>query len=129
MSNWKNLEQDVGNWLKTLANSKVHFRNSNQAIPGFPFDGFRSDGLLTDDNILLAVEIEAGQMHPDTNVGKYWLLHEQFKPYQKIILFHVYTPDFNSYGWRLNLGEFMLRKCRQIYHLSTYCLIIEKISL
>ena len=71
MSNWKNLEQDVGNWLKTLANSKVHFRNSNQAIPGFPFDGFRSDGLLTDDNILLAVEIEAGQMHPDTNVGKY----------------------------------------------------------
>jgi hypothetical protein len=87
----------------------MEFRNRNQAIPGFPWDGFRSDGVLTNGRDLLAVEVEAGQMHPDTNVGKYWLLYTR-KTYANIVLIHVYTPAFNSYGWRKALGEFYAQK-------------------
>jgi len=68
--------------------------------------------MITDGKILVAIEVEAGQMHPDTNVGKYWLLHDEFKKYEKIILFHVYTPDYNSYGWRKKLAEFYASKMR-----------------
>ncbi len=109
MSTWKQLEGDLCTWLRGLARPGLEYRGPNQAIPGFPYDGFRSDGLLTDGRTLLALEVEAGQMHPDTNVGKYWLLHDRH-PYERIVLFHVYTPDFNSYGWRLTLGEFYARK-------------------
>lgn len=112
MNQWKSLEHDVSYWLKSLSTNEVHFRNSFQAIPGFPTSGFRSDGLLANKDILVAVEIEAGQTHPDTNVGKYWLLYSEFKPYKKISLFHVYTPEFNSYGWRLRLGEFYANKMK-----------------
>ena len=112
MPQWKQLERDVGDWLKSFATDGIQFRNSFQAIVGFAFDGFRSDGMLTNGDILLAVEVEASQMHPDTNVGKYWLLHDEFKAYKKIILFHAYTPTFNSYGWRLRLGEFYANKMK-----------------
>jgi hypothetical protein len=53
----------------------------------------------------LALEVEVRQTHPDTNVGKYWLLSEHCK-YERVTLFHVYTPAYNSYGWRKALGEF-----------------------
>lgn len=80
--------------------------------------------MLSNDNVLLAVEIEAGQTHPDTNVGKYWLLHSKYKHYKKFILFHVYTPDFNSYGWRKEIGEFyagkMLLEIQMDYILLDY---------
>ena len=112
MPQWKQLERDAGNWLKSFETDRVSFRNSFQAIIGFPSDGFRSDGLLTDGDVLLAVEIEAGQTHPDTNVGKYWFLHDNFQAYTKIILFHAYTPAFNSYGWRLRLGKFYANKIK-----------------
>ena len=58
---------------------------------------------------MLALEVEVKQTHPDTNVGKYWLLSEHH-PYEKVILFHVYTPAYNSYGWRKTLGEFYASK-------------------
>lgn len=112
MSNWKQLEEDIGQWLSTFASERINFRNAHQAIVGFPSDGFRSDGMLSDDYLLLAVEVEAGQTHPDTNTGKYWLLNAKHKSYRKIILFHVYTPDFNSYGWRKTLAEFYVEKMR-----------------
>lgn len=66
--------------------------------------------MLTDGQSLLAVEVEAGQTHPDTNTGKYWLLGSQYQQYNKIILIHAYTPDFNSYGWRKELAEFYISK-------------------
>ncbi len=109
---WKHLEQDITNWLSSYSSDSVEFRNSYQAIVGFPSDGPRSDGMLSGKNTLIAVEIEAGQTHPDTNVGKYWLLHAKYKQYKKYILFHIYTPDFNSYGWRKKLGEFYACKMR-----------------
>ena len=112
MADWKRLEADIVGWLSGFASESVEFRNSFQAIIGFPSDGFRSDGMLTDGNILIAVEVEAGQTHPDTNTGKYWLLSAKHKAYEKIVLFHVYTPDFNSYGWRQRLGEFYVEKMR-----------------
>lgn len=110
MTNWKQLERDICQWLATFASEGIEFRNSYQAIVGFPSGGFRSDGMLADDRILVAVEVEAGQTHPDTNTGKYWLLAAEHKPYEKIVLFHVYTPDFNSYGWRKKLAEFYVER-------------------
>jgi hypothetical protein len=109
MPDWKQLEGDLSVWLQSFSRPGVEFRGPYQAIPGFPYDGFRSDGLLTDGSVLVAIEVEAGQMHPDTNVGKYWLLGRHYE-YRKIVLFHVYTPDFNSYGWRKQLGEFYAEK-------------------
>jgi len=124
MSIWKHLEQEIAQWLKGCAIGQLEFRNPNQAIIGFPLDGFRSDGMLTDRRILVAVEVEAGQMHPDTNVGKYWLLHQVYCQYQRVILFHIYTPDFNSYGWRLKLGQFYAQKMQEDmpfeYHFLDY---------
>ena len=110
MIDWTRLEQDLGDWLSSYEGDKLQYRNSHQAIIGYPSDGFRSDGMLTDGKVLIAVEIEAGQMHPDTNVGKYWLLQTENVPYEKIILVHVYTPRFDSYGWRKKLGEFYAKK-------------------
>lgn len=66
--------------------------------------------MLTDGEVLIAIEIEAGQTQPDINVGKYWLLYEKYKQYKKIILYQVYTPSFDSYGWRKKLGEFYVTK-------------------
>ena len=110
-SKWKQMENDLSSWLKTFTRNGIHFRNSRQAIIGFPSDGFRSDGMLTDNKVLIAIEVECGQTHPDTNTGKYWLLYKT-KPYKKIILFHIYTPDFNSYGWRKKLAEFYIEQMK-----------------
>lgn len=66
--------------------------------------------MLANDSILMAVEVEAGQTHPDTNTGKYWLLYAQHKRYTKIILFHIYTPDSRSNKWRKKLAEFYVEK-------------------
>jgi len=59
--------------------------------------------------LLRSLAVEAGQTHPDTNVGKYWLLSEHHV-YSSVVLFHIYTPRYNSYGWRKTLGEFYARK-------------------
>lgn len=61
---------------------------------------------------LLALEVEAGQNHPDTNVGKYWYLGD-FRKFDKIVLFHIYTPIFNSWGWRKALSEFYAKQMRE----------------
>ncbi len=110
---WFNLESDIGRWLEKKYSPKLQFKNSYQSIVGFPSNGFRSDGMITDGKTLLAVEIEAKQMHPDTNTGKYWLLHKKYKQYQKIILFHVFTPFFDSYGWRKALAEFYVTEMKK----------------
>jgi len=110
VSVWRQLERDVSNWLSTFASTGIQFRNPYQAILGFPSDGFRSDGMLANDHILIAIEVEAGQTHPDTNTGKYWLLNVEYKLYKKTVLFHTYTPDFRSYPWRKKLSEFYVKK-------------------
>ena len=120
------MEGELTLWLKQKATNGLIYRGPRQSIPGFNQNlsqgnniGFRSDGLLTDEKSLLALEIEAAQKHPDTNVGKYWLL-QKTHPYKKIVLVHVYTPRFNSYGWRKELGNFyaeMMGKMPQFsYH-------------
>jgi len=108
---WKQMESDLSSWLSIFARNGINFRNSYQAIIGFPSDGFRSDGMLADNDVVIAIEVECGQTHPDTNTGKYWLLYKT-KPYEKIILFHIYTPDFNSYGWRKKLAEFYVEQMK-----------------
>ena len=113
-ADWRQLENDISTWLEGFSSNHIQYRNSHQAIIGFPTDGFRSDGMLTDGNVLIAVEIEAGQTHPDTNVGKYWFLQTRYKRYEKIILLHIYTPHFNSYGWRKKLAEFYIEEIKKL---------------
>jgi hypothetical protein len=109
LNEWLKLEGDVCAYLKSLAEPNLSYSGPKQCIPGFPKDSFMSDGCLTDGSNLLAVEVEAGQMHPDTNVGKYWLL-QTTHPYRRIVLLHVYTPKYNSYPWRKRLGEFYVEQ-------------------
>jgi hypothetical protein len=108
-SHWLKFEESLAQWMGLFESPGLAFKSGRQAIPGFPSSGFRADGLLTDGKVLLALEVEVKQTHPDTNVGKYWLL-TQHQPYEKVILFHVYTPAYNSYGWRKTLGEFYASK-------------------
>jgi len=108
---WKQMVNELSSWLSTFTRDGIKFRNSYQAIIGFPPDGFRSDGMLTNGEVLIAIEVECRQTHPDTNTGKYWLLYRN-KCYKKIILFHIYTPDFNSYGWRKKLAEFYIEQMK-----------------
>jgi len=108
-SPWLEFEASLADWMSAFMRPGLTFKSGRQAIPGFPPSGFRADGVLTNGNVLLALEVEVKQTHPDTNVGKYWLLSEH-RPYEKVILFHVYTPAYNSYGWRKTLGEFYASK-------------------
>lgn len=111
MIEYTNLEKDLTNWLENIAIiNKVDYRNSKQAIIGFPSQSFMSDGMLLVDNNLIAIEVEAGQTHPDTNTGKYWYLYDKFRKYYEMLLFHIFTPQFNSYNWRKKLGEFYVKK-------------------
>lgn len=109
-ANWIQLEKDLCIWLSEFSSKGIVYKNSNQAIVGFPSDGLRSDGMLTNGETLIAIEVEAGQTHPDTNTGKYWLLYNEYKSYKKIVLFHIYTPKFDSYGWRKRLAEFYVER-------------------
>lgn len=111
ISVWKQLEKDLSKWLSSFSSEKLQFRKSTQSITGLRSDSFKSDGMLTDGKTLIAVEVEAGQTHPDTNSGKYWFLHDK-SPYKKIILFHIFTPDFNSYPWRKELARFYVEKMK-----------------
>ncbi|MDW6017670.1 hypothetical protein SBW85_07750 [Vibrio plantisponsor] len=108
-SEWLKFESRLAGWMKSFGSEILQFTNGYQAIPGFPSDGFRADGLLTDGKVVVALEVEVKQTHPDTNVGKFWLLN-QYKSYEKVVLFHVYTPEYNSYPWRLELGKFYASK-------------------
>ena len=106
---WLSFEAQIAGWMKEFARSGLRFSAGRQCIPGFPSDGFRADGALTDGQTLLALEVEVRQNHPDTNVGKYWYLFEHHA-YKRVVLFHLFTPAFNSYGWHLKLGQFYADK-------------------
>jgi hypothetical protein len=106
---WLAFEVDLAKRVKAMAGTALAFSAGRQRIAGYPSDGFRADAALTDGRSLLAIEVEVRQSHPDTNVGKYWLLTE-YKRYDRVVLMHVYTPAYNSYGWRKTLGEFYARR-------------------
>lgn len=111
MKEWITIEKDITSWLKEYSSDTLTYKSPNQCIIGFPSDGFRSDGMLTDNHTIIALEIEASQKHPDTNVGKYWLL-QTYKQYKSIILYHIYTPKYQSYPWRKKLAEFYVSKMK-----------------
>jgi len=82
-----------------------------EVLQKFPIGEFRSDGMLVTDEIIIAVEVEAGQRHPDTNVGKYWYwLVNESEPHRKIVLFHVYAPGFRPNESRKELGRFYAKQ-------------------
>ncbi len=107
------LEEDIQKGLQKLVRPGREYRNPYQAI--FKLDarkGFRSDGMLACGDILIAIEIETGQRHPDTNVTKYWyLLHK--KIYRKIFLFHYYTHYPKPNPSRKELADYLTNKLRQ----------------
>jgi len=106
---WLEFEANVASRVRELARDSLAFSAGRQCIPGYPIDGFRADAALSDGRSLLAIKVEVRQSHPDTNVGKYWLLKE-YKQYDRVMLIHVYTPAYNSYGWRKTLGEFYAKR-------------------
>jgi hypothetical protein len=108
-ADWLTFERQLATWMKEFERPGLQYSAGYQSIPGFPSDGFRADASLTDGRTLLALEVEVRQTHPDTNVGKYWLLFDHHA-YARVVLFHLYTPAYNSYGWRLQLGQFYARK-------------------
>jgi hypothetical protein len=125
MKSWTNLEKDLVEWFNQISKlNNLEFRDSNQAIIGFPKNGFKSDGLLIIQNKLIVMEVEAGQTHPDTNTGKYWFHYERFKKYERIFLFHIYTAMFKRYKSRKELAEFYIDKMKKNvpieYHLLDY---------
>lgn len=120
---WKELEAELAGWMRGFSGAELVFTAGWQSIPGLPADGFRADGVLTDGDSLIALEVEVKQSHPDTNVGKYWLLSDRY-PYRRMVLFHVYTPGFNSYGWRMKLGEFYAAKMMR--ELPFDCVLLDK---
>jgi hypothetical protein len=112
LGSWRSFERDIANMVKLHQKPGLQFCAGYTAIPGFPYDGFRADALLTDGKHLLAVEVELKQANPETNVGKYWIL-SKYRSYESVLLFHIYTPAFNSYPWRLKLGCFYAEKMQQ----------------
>lgn len=101
---WSRFERDLAEWLRGYARQGLRFCAGRTTIPGFPAKGFHADALLTDSRRLLAVEVEIRQSHPETNVGKYWLLSGHCR-YESIILFHIYTPTLDSCGRGMELGR------------------------
>jgi len=110
---WTPLEPALGDCLRRLAGGSAIYSPASRAIPGFPESGFKSDGALSDGRALLAVEVECKQCHPDTNVAKYWMLFDNYRVYERVILVHVFTPAFNSYPWRRKLAAFLAREMSQ----------------
>jgi len=108
-ADWLTFERQLATWMKQFERPGLRYSAGYQCIPGFPSDGFRADGALTDGQTLVALEVEVRQNHPDTNVGKYWFLFEHHA-YKRVVLFHLFTPAYNSYGWHLKLGQFYARK-------------------
>ena len=51
-------------------------------------------------------------------MGKYWFLNDRYKQYEKTILYHVFTPDFDSYGWRMELAKFYADKMKLEFNLE-----------
>ncbi len=111
------MERALADWLKDRAGSDLRFGAGFTAIPGFKSDGFRADGILTDGRSLLGLEIECRQNHPDTNVGKFWLLQET-RPYERMILIHLFTPAYDSYGSRLELCRFYAGKMKATFNFT-----------
>jgi len=119
-ADWLKFEVALAGWMGQFRRPNLIFTSGRQTIPGLPPGSFRADALLTNQNTLLALEVEVRQTHPDTNVGKYWLLADHCQ-YEKMILVHVYTPAYDAYEWRKTLGAFFASKMTQAlpfeYHL------------
>jgi hypothetical protein len=112
MAFWKKLEDDLSKELSGLGGGTLAYRGPHQSIIEFDYSGFHSDGCLSDCDHLLAVEVEAGQPHADTNTAKYWFVAQRSHHFKRIVLLHIYTPDFKSYGSRKDLADFLAEKIK-----------------
>jgi len=66
------------------------------------------------DNILVLLEVEKGQKHPNTNVLKVWPFLEKY-PQQKVLLIQVIWSDNKAPKNRLNLCDFTGKKLEELF--------------
>lgn len=64
--------------------------------------------------ILVLLEVEKTQKHPNTNVLKLWPFLEKHTE-QKVLLLHVIRPENKAPKNRLNLCDFAGKKLEEIY--------------
>ena len=57
MTDWKQLANEISRWLNGFGRDGLQFYPCT--VPGWPGNGFKSDGILTDGRTLLALEVEA----------------------------------------------------------------------
>ena len=73
-------------------------------------------GIKKKNGEIIAVEIEIGQTHPDTNVSKYWRMKYRFTKGKKLTLIQVFGPRYeNDYQSRTDLAEFIAKRMIQDY--------------
>ena len=66
------------------------------------------------EDVLMLLEIEKGQKHPNTNVLKVWpFLNEN--PNQKILLIQIIRPENNAPKNRLKLCKYTGKKLEELY--------------
>lgn len=65
-------------------------------------------------DVLILLEVESGQKHPNTNVVKLWpYLESETKA--KIMFIHVFTPENNAPKNRLRLCNYIGNKLEDIF--------------
>ncbi len=88
-------------------------------------DGWgRSDFYCIKDNVLVILEVEKGQKHPNTNVTKIWPYLDTH-PEKKILLIHVICSDNSAPKNRIKLSEFIGNKMMQLYQTRFLYYLIE----
>jgi len=66
------------------------------------------------DGILILLEIEKGQKHPNTNVLKVWPYLAE-NPEKKILLIQLIRPENNAPGNRIRLCKFTGKKLEEMF--------------
>lgn len=108
------LERELTNLLKGM--DEGSYTSPSTAFPGQKVAmAFKSDGMLLTESRALVLEVEVGQTHPDTNVGKYWpLLEMEADPLERLVLVHVIASRRSNVS-RLALAQFYVDKMKQSF--------------
>jgi len=94
-------------------------RKEHPLLPKNKGVSFKADvSVRRGENDFIFVEIEEGQPHPDTNVGKYWMYLRE-NPATKATLVQILGKEFsvttNNYKSRVDLAEFIAQKIKKEY--------------
>ncbi len=77
---------------------------------------------------VIAIEIEDGQPHPDTNVTKYWYMKVNFSKRKHLTIIQIFSPRYKKdYQSRVELCRFVAKRMKQDYP-TTFKYIPEHFS-